>query len=84
LLWFVSFGGEQKFRGKALDLAELQPGESVLDIGCGTGTLAIVAKGRVGPGGTVCGIDASPEMIARAEKKARKAGVEVGIQEHAR
>ena len=80
LLWFVSFGGEQKFRGKALDLAELQPGQSVLDIGCGTGTLAIVAKGRVGPGGTVCGIDASPEMIARAEKKARKAGVEVGFK----
>jgi len=77
LLWFISFGREQKFRGKALDLAELKPGESVLDVGCGTGTLAIAAKRRVGPGGSVSGIDASPEMIARAEKKARKAGTEV-------
>ena len=80
LLWFVSFGLEQKFRGKALDLAELKPGESVLDIGCGTGTLAIVAKRRVGAGGKVHGIDAAPEMIARAEKKARKAGVHVGFK----
>jgi len=80
LLWFMSCGGEQKFRGKALDLAELKPGESVLDIGCGTGTLAIAAKRRVGSGGNVYGIDASPEMIARAEKKARKAGVEVGFK----
>src|SRR5215469_12581584 len=80
LLWVVSFGGEQKFRGMALDLAELKPGESVLDIGCGTGTLAIAAKRRVGSRGTVCGIDASPEMIARAERKARKAGAEVGFK----
>jgi len=80
LLWFLSFGGEQKFRGKALDLAELKAGESVLDIGCGTGTLAIAATRLVGPGGTVCGIDASPEMIARAEKKARKAGLEIGFK----
>jgi ubiquinone/menaquinone biosynthesis C-methylase UbiE len=77
LLWFVSFGEEQKFRAKALDLAELQTGESVLDIGCGTGTLAIAAKRRVGREGSVHGIDASPEMIARAEKKAKKAGAEV-------
>lgn len=80
LLWFVSFGREQKFRGTALDLVELKPGESVLDIGCGTGTLAIAAKRRVGPRGNVQGIDASPEMIARAQKKAGKAGVEVAFK----
>ena len=44
---------------------------------CGTGTLAIAAKRQVGPTGTVYGLDASPEMIARAGKKAIKAGVEV-------
>jgi len=41
------------------------------------GTLAIAAKKRVGVAGTVHGLDASMEMLASAEKKARKAGVEV-------
>jgi SAM-dependent methyltransferase len=46
-------------------------------IGCGTGSLAIAAKRSAGLFGSVYGIDASPEMIARARKKARKAGVDV-------
>jgi ubiquinone/menaquinone biosynthesis C-methylase UbiE len=46
-------------------------------VGCGTGTLAIAPKRQVGTTGTVYGIDPSPEMLARASKKARKAGVEV-------
>jgi len=58
-----------------LDLA--RPGESVLDVGCGTGTLGIAAKQRVGPTGSVQGIDASPEMIARANAKGRKAGLDI-------
>jgi SAM-dependent methyltransferase len=39
LLWFASLGRERAFRQKILSLAKLRPGESVLDIGCGTGTL---------------------------------------------
>lgn len=77
LVWLVTLGRERVFREKVLRLARLEPGESVLDVGCGTGTLAIAAKRHVGPTGTVYGIDASPEMIARANKKARKAGIEV-------
>jgi ubiquinone/menaquinone biosynthesis C-methylase UbiE len=77
LVWLVSLGREPDFREKTLDLARLKPGESVLDVGCGTGTLAIAAKRRVGTKGNAHGIDASPEMIARAAKKARKAGVDV-------
>jgi ubiquinone/menaquinone biosynthesis C-methylase UbiE len=76
-VWLVSLGRERLYRGKALDLANLKPGESVLDIGCGTGTLAIAAKQRVGRSGRVYGIDASPEMVARATRKATKAAAEV-------
>src|SRR5262245_5732516 len=70
-------GHERSFRDRLVQLAHLEPGESVLDIGCGTGSLAIAAKHRVGPAGTVWGIDASPEMIERARRKASKARVEV-------
>jgi ubiquinone/menaquinone biosynthesis C-methylase UbiE len=77
LAWAVMLGREGAFREKVIDLGRLKPGESVLDVGCRTGTLAITAKRRVGSTGRACGIDASPEMIARASEKARKAGIDV-------
>jgi ubiquinone/menaquinone biosynthesis C-methylase UbiE len=80
LVWALMLGRERTFREKTLDLVHLVEGESVLDVGCGTGTLAIAAKYRVGNLGKVTGIDASPEMIGRAKKKARKKGVEVNFQ----
>jgi ubiquinone/menaquinone biosynthesis C-methylase UbiE len=77
LVWLVTIGRERTFRETILDLARLEPGETVLDVGCGTGSLAIGAKRRVGTAGAVHGIDASPEMLARAARKARKAGAEI-------
>jgi ubiquinone/menaquinone biosynthesis C-methylase UbiE len=77
LLWLFTRGREGAFREKILRLARLQPGESVLDVGCGTGSLAIIAKRQVGSSGTVYAVDASQEMLARAHTKARKAGVDV-------
>jgi ubiquinone/menaquinone biosynthesis C-methylase UbiE len=77
LAWLLLLGRERAFRERLVRLARLEPGQSVLDIGCGTGTLAIAAKRRLGSSGTVQGIDASAEMIARARKKAGKAGVDV-------
>ena len=65
------------FREHLAGLAHLGAGEAVLDIGCGTGTLAIVAKRQVGESGRVFGIDASPAMIARATSKAARAGIDV-------
>jgi ubiquinone/menaquinone biosynthesis C-methylase UbiE len=79
LAWLMLLGKERAFRERLVQLARLEPGESVLDIGCGTGSLALAAKRRVGPAGTVQAIDASPEMIARATRKAGKAGLDVGF-----
>jgi ubiquinone/menaquinone biosynthesis C-methylase UbiE len=77
LVWVASRGRERAFREEQVGLARLAAGEFVLDIGCGTGAFAVAAKRRVGSTGAVHGIDASPEMIGRAHKKAQKAGVEV-------
>src|SRR6266849_5301867 len=82
-VWLMTFGRERAFRDMILQLARLQPGETVLDVGCGTGTLAIAAKRRVGPAGVVYGIDASPEMLARADKKSRKPGSKVILKQAA-
>ncbi len=76
-LWARTLGRERAFREEVVELARLAAGESVLDLGCGTGTQAIVAKRRVGSSGSVHAIDPSPEMIERARRKARRAGVEV-------
>ena len=76
-VWLAFLGKEHAFRDKVLQLARLRKGESVLDVGCGTGTLAIAAKLSAGPEAAVYGIDASPEMLVKAEQKARKAGAQV-------
>lgn len=77
LVFLLMLGRERSFRERLIGLARLRPGDAVLDIGCGTGTLAIAARRHVGPSGSVHGVDASPEMIVRATKKASKAGVDV-------
>lgn len=79
LAWFLTFGRERAFRERMLSFAKLKPGEAVLDVGCGTGTVALLAKRKVGPDGRVEGIDASAEMVARATAKARRAGLQVGF-----
>ncbi|MET3663854.1 methyltransferase domain-containing protein [Caulobacter sp. 1776] len=77
LVWLLTLGGETRLRRRILALADPRPGEHVLDIGCGTGTSAILAKRAVGRTGSVRGVDPSPEMLARAHAKARAAGVDV-------
>jgi ubiquinone/menaquinone biosynthesis C-methylase UbiE len=75
--WLLSLGRERAVREMTLDLARLETGQAVLDVGCGTGTLTVAAKARVGPAGEVVGIDAAPEMIEVARGKAAQAGVDV-------
>lgn len=80
LAWLFTRGRERELRERIISLAGLGPGAAVLDIGCGTGTLAIASTRHVGASGTVHGIDASPPMIARATRKAEKAGVNAVFQ----
>lgn len=80
IVWFALRGRERQLRQRILELARLRPGESALDVGCGTGTLAILAKAAVGGSGAVCGVDPSVEMLARARSKAARAGVEVRFE----
>lgn len=76
-VWLAFLGKEHGFRDRVLERSRIANGESVLDVGCGTGTLAIAAKRRAGSHGSVHGVDASSEMLARAERKARRAGMQV-------
>jgi ubiquinone/menaquinone biosynthesis C-methylase UbiE len=80
MIWLASRGREGAFRERQLDLARIAGGESVLDVGCGTGTLAIAAARRVGETGAVTGVDPSAELLARARKKAHRARVSVTLE----
>src|SRR5437870_5630508 len=79
LVWLFTFGHPRRFRELMLRPARLRQGESVLDVSCGTGSLALLAKEQVGAEGRVHGIDASEEMIAYAGKKASRAGLDVAF-----
>jgi len=54
---------------RALDAAGLEPGQRVLDVGCGTGLTTLEIARRVGPSGRVVGIDISPTLLARARER---------------
>jgi ubiquinone/menaquinone biosynthesis C-methylase UbiE len=68
----VKLLGGDTARRILLDQAELQPGYRVLDIGCGTGTLAILTKSLY-PDVAIVGIDPDPRALARARRKALRA-----------
>jgi len=62
--------------------ADLKEGQSVLDLACGTGLVALEAKKRVGASGHVVGVDISDGMLSVARRKAQAAGAEVTFINH--
>lgn len=66
----------RRIRLEFVDLVAPAAGEQVLDVGCGTGTLALAIKSRVGAG-QVHGIDPSPEMVQVAQDKAAKSAADL-------
>jgi ubiquinone/menaquinone biosynthesis C-methylase UbiE len=69
---------EERFKELLIDQAAIEPGHRVLDLGCGTGTLALRVKRRQ-PRAEVVGLDADPEMLDQARAKAEQAGVEIEL-----
>src|SRR5918996_6169958 len=57
-----------RYKSLLIAQADIQPGHHVLDLGCGTGTLAIMAK-QTQPAAEVAGLDADPDMLKVAKYK---------------
>lgn len=76
----ITLGQARRLRRMTVEQALLKPGERVLDVGCGTGGVTIPAKLQVGKNGSAAGIDPSPDMIAIARRKARRAGLEIDFR----
>ena len=76
----MTLGQADRLRRMTVEQALLQSGETLLDVGCGTGGVTIPAKKQVGESGSVAGIDPAPEMIAVARRKAKRAGIEIDFR----
>jgi ubiquinone/menaquinone biosynthesis C-methylase UbiE len=75
----TTLGHAGMLRRMTVDNALIQPGNSVLDVGCGTGEVALLAKTRT-QAGKVYGIDPAPEMIAVARSKATRKKLEIDFR----
>jgi demethylmenaquinone methyltransferase / 2-methoxy-6-polyprenyl-1,4-benzoquinol methylase len=70
----MTAGLHHRWRERAAERAELGPGDTALDVCCGTGDLALALAGRVAPGGRVVGCDFSEPMLDLAREKAAERG----------
>lgn len=75
----ITLGQVRRLRKMTIDNALIQPGDSVLDVGCGTGEVTLPAKSRA-KDGDVHGIDPAPEMIAVARNKASRKGLDIDFR----
>lgn len=75
----TTLGQARRLRKITVNQALVNPGDSVLDVGCGTGEVTLLAKSRA-KAGSVYGIDPAPEMIAVARKKAARKRLEIDFR----
>lgn len=75
----MTLGQASRLRTFTIDRALIQPGDDVLDVGCGTAEVALRAKTRAAHG-RVYGIDPAPEMIAVARKKAARRNLDIDFR----
>jgi ubiquinone/menaquinone biosynthesis C-methylase UbiE len=72
--------GADTARRALLDQATVRSGDRVLDIGCGTGTLALLVK-RLHPDVNVVGLDPDPKALVRAKRKAERSAVSIRLDQ---
>lgn len=75
----VTLGKARALRKITVDQALIKPGDSVLDVGCGTGEVTLLAKTRA-KDGKVYGIDPAPEMISVARSKAARKKLDIDFR----
>ena len=75
--WFMP---EEQFKRRLLQEARIKPGFQALDLGCGTGTLALMLKQETPEARVYC-IDSDPHVLSIARAKAAESGMEILFQE---
>lgn len=73
LYYLIGFR-EQHYRRRAVARLDLRPGDTVMEIGCGTGLNFHLIESCIGAGGHLVGVDLSPEMLARARSRVHRRG----------
>lgn len=73
-LYDTRTSGFDVYRQAIVELLPLKPGDTVLDIGCGTGLCFPMLQRGIGAAGTIVGVDAAPDMLARAQRRVRDHG----------
>jgi ubiquinone/menaquinone biosynthesis C-methylase UbiE len=77
----ITFGRERLLRDTTVRITQVKPGDCVLEVGCGTGTLTLAAKRQAGSTGKVFGIDLIPGMVEASQRKAAMANEEITFKE---